>query len=275
VTKMQAFLRHFTMSAIIVGIALAIVFFIWYPAPYFQIAGAWSVIQILVGVDLILGPLLTLILYRAGKPGLLFDLCFIALIQLSALSYGISVIYAERPYFTVFVIDRFEVWAKKDIEADRIQDEFLKHKPWIGPIYTIAEMPKSDAERAQILEGVFAGKPDLDRLPEYWSPYADKAELVTARGMSLQQLKANHPDAAAEIDAVISQHGDSTELIGLPVIGKDDVYVLVLDGINPKPVDMILVNPWIIASTDAPAEADATPAPVPVPAPAPAAESPG
>jgi len=244
-TKGQAFRRHFSISAAVVGIAMAIIFFVWYPAPYFQIAGAWSVVQILIGVDLILGPLLTLILYRAGKPGLVFDLCVVAAIQLSALVYGLTVIYQERPYFTVFVIDRFEVWAEKDIDYRAIEDEYLKQKPWIGPIYAIAAMPDSDEERAQIMEGLFEGKPDIDRLPRYWSPYQAHAEIVVARGISLEELKATRPDAAEKIDTVINAHRDTTDLIGLPVMGKEDVYVLVLEGAIPMPVDLIKLNPWL------------------------------
>lgn len=251
-TKGQAFLRHFSISATVVGIAMAVIFFVWYPAPYFQIAGAWSVVQVLIGVDLILGPLLTLMLYRAGKPGLVFDLCIIALIQLSALTYGLTVIYQERPYFTVFVIDRFEVWAEKDVDYHAVEDEYLKQKPWIGPIYAIATLPESDAERAQIMQGLFAGKPDIDRLPQYWSAYDARPEIVIARGVGLAELKADHPDASAQIDKVINAHRDTKNLIGLPVMGKEDVYVLVLDGATPIPVDLIKLNPWMKpASKDA------------------------
>ena len=84
---------HLSISATVVGFFLAVIFFLWYPPPYFEIAGAEGVVQILIGVDLILGPLLTLLLYRPGKPGVIFDLSFIALIQLSALIYGVTIIY--------------------------------------------------------------------------------------------------------------------------------------------------------------------------------------
>ena len=67
ISKRRAFLIHLSASAFVVGTLCAIIFFLWYPAPYFEARGAWSVIRILVGVDLILGPALTLVLFRPRK----------------------------------------------------------------------------------------------------------------------------------------------------------------------------------------------------------------
>ena len=102
ISRRRAFLTHLALSATIVGIACAAIFFIWYPRPYFEATGAWHVLRVLIGVDLVLGPLLTLIVFKPGKWGLKFDLCAIALVQLAALIYGLTTIYEERPYFTVF-----------------------------------------------------------------------------------------------------------------------------------------------------------------------------
>ena len=115
-SKTRAFLLHLSISATIVGIVCALIFFVWYPQPFFQIAGASSVLKVLIGVDLIVGPLLTLLLYKPGKPKLLFDMSCIALIQIVALVYGTAIIFSERPYYLVFAVDRFEVLAHRDVD---------------------------------------------------------------------------------------------------------------------------------------------------------------
>ena len=111
ISKLHAFLIHLAGSALVVGALCAIIFFVWYPAPYFAAKGASGVLRVLIGVDLILGPTLTLILFRPRKPGLVFDLSIIATIQLAALVFGTTVIYQERPYYAVFAVDRFQVLA--------------------------------------------------------------------------------------------------------------------------------------------------------------------
>jgi hypothetical protein len=68
-------------------------FFVWYPPPYFEVDGGWRILRILAGVDVVVGPLLTLILFKPGKPGLKFDMTCIALMQIGALVYGGTIIY--------------------------------------------------------------------------------------------------------------------------------------------------------------------------------------
>ena len=119
ISRPRAFLSHLALSAVVVGAVCALIFFVWYPHPYFQAVGAWNVLRILVGVDLVLGPVLTLILFKPGKRGLKFDLAFIACVQLAALAYGVNVIYGERPYFNVFAVDRFTVYAYQDVDSEQ------------------------------------------------------------------------------------------------------------------------------------------------------------
>lgn len=83
---------HLSANAVIGALALALIFLVWYPQPYSQAAGAGTLALLLLGVDLVLGPLLTLVVYRAGKKGLRFDLTLIVLMQLGAFAYGMHVV---------------------------------------------------------------------------------------------------------------------------------------------------------------------------------------
>ena len=51
---------YFLVSAFVVANVIAVVFWVWYPAPAFEIIGAFPIIRPLVLVDFVLGPLLTL-----------------------------------------------------------------------------------------------------------------------------------------------------------------------------------------------------------------------
>ncbi len=247
--KPRAFLIHLSMSAAIVGIVCAVIFFAWYPQPYFDIVGAWSVLQILIGVDLIIGPLLTLILYKPNKPGLVFDLSIIAVIQLSALIYGTTVIYQERPYYVVFAIDRFEVLSRTEIDPNAIPYDSLRKKPFIGPIFAVALFPDSEQERQKLLTDVFAGKPDLERRPEYWDIYERHTAGIIERAKPLTELANDRPDARNKIDFFTQSRTDADQLIGVPIVGKKGAFCFVLNRNTQQPVGVIEFDPWVANDT--------------------------
>ena len=76
---------HLLLSAAIAVVVLTLMLMVWYPWPLFEAAGGSRLVFILVGVDVTLGPLITLVIFKSGKPGLKFDLTVIALVQLAAL----------------------------------------------------------------------------------------------------------------------------------------------------------------------------------------------
>jgi hypothetical protein len=252
ISKSRAFLIHLTASAVIVGTLCAIIFFIWYPAPYFSTNGAWGVLRILVGVDLILGPTLTLVLFKPNKPWLLLDVSVIAVIQLAALIYGATVIYQERPYYAVFAVDRFEVLAYTDVDSSMIQYEELRHKPLIGPILAVANRPENQVEFQRLLEEtLFEGKPDIERRAEYWSPYESGSAQVIERSRPLTELRDSTADASAKVLSFVDAIDLSIEQLAfVPVTGKEDAFVFVIDTNTAAPIDIIEINPWNIQPSE-------------------------
>jgi hypothetical protein len=251
VSRPRAFLSHLALSAGIVAVVCTLIFFVWYPDPYFQAVGAWNVLRVLVGVDLVLGPVLTLILFKPGKWGLKFDLAFIACVQLAALVYGVTVIYRERPYFTVFAVDRFTVHAYKDVDATEWQDAVeagrVEAKPWRGPMLAVATRPTDEAAYQRLIdETVFGGLPDIDRRPEFWSRYAEQAQQVVARQQPLATLRAARPQAAAAIADVTRRLGVTEERLGfVPMIAKNRDVSMIVDAATGAPLEVIDVDPWI------------------------------
>ena len=74
---------HLSISLAIGLLVGALLFGVWYPPPYFHAAGADELILLLVGIDIVLGPLMTLVIFRSGKRGLKFDLTVIGLVCLA------------------------------------------------------------------------------------------------------------------------------------------------------------------------------------------------
>ncbi len=107
--KLRAFGIHFSLSLIIFFVLLYFVIFKWYPFPFFSTDGGWQGIRIIAGVDLVLGPALTFIVFNPHKPLRLLklDLGLIGLAQVAALTWGIWAVHNERPYLAVFADGAF------------------------------------------------------------------------------------------------------------------------------------------------------------------------
>ena len=109
---------HLALSAAIGATVVALMLALWYPRPYFAAMGGAMLLVLLIGVDVVIGPLITLIIFDPKKKSLRFDLAVIALLQLAALVYGCSVMFTARPVYSVFVVDRFEVIAANAIDEE-------------------------------------------------------------------------------------------------------------------------------------------------------------
>lgn len=250
VSRKRAFLTHLCISAVIVAAACSLIFLLWYPHPYFQAVGTWSVLRVLIGVDLVVGPLLTLIVFKPGKPGLKFDLCVIALVQLAALTYGLTVIYSERPYFTVFAVDRFFVLARHDVDLAQLADaqaaRRIDDKPFRGPALVVATRPDGEGLQRLLDETVLGGKPDIERRPEFWGRYEDEAAQVVGRGQPLAALRTARPQGAAKIEALQTKLGLADERIAfLPMTAKNRDVSLLIDATTGSPLDVLDIDPWI------------------------------
>lgn len=243
-TRIRAFATHFLLSLLIVSLVLTVVLAFWYPTPYFQIVGTTDALKILICVDLVLGPLLTLVLFKPGKKGLLFDMACIAVMQISALAYGVSILHEERPYFAVFAQDRFEVLAYKDIVHEQL-DSGITEKPLRGPGYVVATMPDDKAEWEKAFEDIlFHGQPDIQYQPRFWTNYADRSELVVKNAKPLSHLIAANPQAEQDVQAIVARFESADQLGFVPVIGKKQPFAMVVDKTSRKPVDIIDADPF-------------------------------
>lgn len=100
--RYQAALIHLGLSlAIFLGLLLVITQ-IWYPGFLFTTSGGWRAVQLIIGIDLILGPMLTLIVFDPRKKSLRTDLTIIALVQTLALAGGSYTIYSTRPIAVIY-----------------------------------------------------------------------------------------------------------------------------------------------------------------------------
>ncbi|MEX1237123.1 MAG: hypothetical protein WD994_02525, partial [Pseudomonadales bacterium] len=91
-SRTHAGLLHLAITLVILLIVGWVVVFRWFPSFFVTTDGGWRGLQILVGIQLVVGPMLTLLLFKPGKPGLKFDLALVGILQASTLVGGLYII---------------------------------------------------------------------------------------------------------------------------------------------------------------------------------------
>jgi len=248
-SRRKASLTHLTISALIGMMVLALMLLVWYPYPLFEAVGGRQVLLILLGVDVTIGPLVTLIIFntRKSRKALVFDLSVIALLQLSALSYGMSVVFQARPVYVVFSKNSFDL-----VTANMLLDEDIakaanpdsRSLPLTGPVFIYTEMPTDIKEKNEVSLSAFAGK-DLSQFPQYYRPYADHSTAAARAAKPIAQLRKLNPDHNEEIDDAISNSGRSeTELGYLPLRAKYHDQAVMVGTSDGRVIKVLPLHPW-------------------------------
>ncbi|NND65877.1 MAG: hypothetical protein HKM24_07920 [Gammaproteobacteria bacterium] len=241
--KLIAFSTHVLISLVIIGLALATIYFLWYPQPFLTISGGFTLALVLLGVDFIIGPILTLILYKPKKPGLMIDITMIILLQLGAFCFGMYSIYAQRPHFATFAVDRFDVFIKEDLELGLLQYQELKKKPWRGPLYALVELPTDPIERSRLNEEIFfEGKRTLETRAEEYHPFDQKSVVALKNARPVSILQHYHPN----IESKLAKFGrDTEEMVFVPLVGRQASAAIVLDANTGQRLGWLNVDPWV------------------------------
>ena len=95
--RITAFSIHILLSALIFFGCYIVIRYIWYPSIFFFTDGGIDGIKLIAGIDFIIGPVLTFLVYVPGKKGLKLDLTIIALLQTACLSVGLYLVEREKP----------------------------------------------------------------------------------------------------------------------------------------------------------------------------------
>ena len=247
-SRYRASFIHLLISTLLVGSVLAIVFLAWYPGPLFEIAGAASVVRVLIGVDLVVGPLLTLIIYKEDKWGLKFDLCAIAVLQIIALLYGSYLLYDEKPHYLVFVVDRLEFTAEKQVDTSAIRFDTSQVKQFAGLRQVFARPPEDPDEYQRYLTSVMDdGLPDLDGRGEYWEPWSAGADVIRSKIKPLNEIEPGSPREQQNLQQAIESYAAAHPNLGvLPIGSIEENKGMLLDRDTLEVLDVLNVNPWIL-----------------------------
>jgi hypothetical protein len=173
--RLKAFGLHLLASATALSLILGSLYFGWYRSPGWYLADAVHVVVVMIGVDVVLGPLLTFIVARSTKARrvLARDIAIIVAVQLCALGYGTVSLWNGRPLYFAFSENVLQMVQAYDIDKDewelgsRQNPDLAPH--WYSlPRWIWAPLPKDPNESNKIVAAAIGGGNDVIDMPRYF-----------------------------------------------------------------------------------------------------------
>jgi hypothetical protein len=178
--RLKAFSLHLLASAIALTLILGSLYLGWYHWPGWYLADVTQVVFVMVCVDVVLGPTLTLIIANKNKPRreLVRDIGIIVVVQLCALIYGSVSLWNGRPLYYAFsetvlqLVQAYDIDAA-EAEAGRRQNPGLAPHWYSLPRWIWAPLPQNAEESQKIVASAVAGGDDVISMPKYFKPWED------------------------------------------------------------------------------------------------------
>lgn len=242
--KLKAFSLHLIASLVIAVVSLGLVFFVWYPKPLYQATGVVEIFLIMLGVDVILGPLLTFIIYKPNKKTLKFDLIVIVLLQLAAFSYGFYHVYDGRPAWIAYNIDRFDLVKNNEIDKRKLVEALPTYQQVSnsGVRYVAAILPTQDRDtRNEILFDEIGYGIAPSQRPELFQPLSAVNEVMLTRTKAIDELY-DYNDKA-NVNHILSEYPEANGFLPLKA-NAVDMTVLINKENDNKVIKIVDLRPW-------------------------------
>ena len=211
-SKFRAFFFHLLVTLVVAGLAAYWVFTVWFPQPFAEMMGGRELFLLVLICDIILGPLISFIIYnRNKKPLTLFlDYSIVAAIQIGALGYGAATVADLRPAFLVFTVDQYVVVSAGELTArdfEHAQNDDWNGSPWLGhKVVFVKKIDDPDAQFELAMSALSGGR-DLQHVVENYRPISAHVEEVVAQGKTIKSLLASFPTKANKIRSAVADSG--------------------------------------------------------------------
>lgn len=236
---------HLAISLAIATLAALLVFGLWYPYPYRELSGGRELFILVVAVDVVLGPLITLVIFNAAKTRrhLLMDFSVIGLLQVAALTYGLWTVFVARPVHLVFEYSRMAVVHAVDIEPSTLTQAppGLQQLPVGGPTL-LSLRPLQGSETVESVMLATNGIPQAAQ-PALWQPYDAARADILRESHPAAQLKERFPQHADTIDQAVARTGlPLDQLRTLPLLSRKTAWTVLIDAQSAQPVGFVAVD---------------------------------
>ncbi|WP_168542254.1 MULTISPECIES: TfpX/TfpZ family type IV pilin accessory protein [unclassified Acinetobacter] len=240
--RIHFFIKHLTLSFIVALVLLGLIFYCWYPTPLAKTVGVTHIILMLFAIDIIIGPLLGLLVYKEHKKTLKFDLSVIILIQISALMYGVYSLEQGRPAWLVYNVDRFELVRKNDIilvNIDQAQPRFQQVSS-VGPKFAAVKLAVSAQQRQDDMFTEVLGGISLAQQPERYIELTQAKTQIQQRALPLKELEQYN--SKADVEKALAKYPKADAWLPLKANVVD--MVVLVNKESASIIKIVDLRPW-------------------------------
>jgi hypothetical protein len=240
--RLKAFGLHLLGSAIVLTLTLGALYLGWYHWPGWYLADVVHVVAVMIGVDLVVGPLVTLIIANAAtsRRELGRDIAMIITVQLIALVYGSTALWNGRPLYYAFSENCLQVIQAYDIDPQELDVALQQHTAlaphWYSlPRWIWAPLPKDAMERSKIISSATQGGLDVISMPQYFKSWDEGLPALRTQLKSVDDIgffSGNEKKALKErmkVAGVATDRHDS-----IPLTGRGRPLLAVIDPTSMK-----------------------------------------
>lgn len=240
--RLKFFLSHLSISFFIALLVVSLVFFIWYPSPLGTAVGVTHIFLMLLAIDIIVGPVLGLLVYKEGKKILKFDLSVIIIIQITALCYGVYSIEQGRPAWLVLHADRFELVRKNDIlleNIDQAQPQF-QYVSWSKPQFVAVKSASSTQQRQDDMFTEVLGGISIAQKPERYVDFSHARPQIQQRALPFKELESYN--SKTEVEKTLAKYPNADAWLPLRANAVD--MVVLIDKEKAEVIKIVDLRPW-------------------------------
>lgn len=238
---------HFLVTLSVAAVAAAVIFLVWFPHPFATMIGGTELFLLVVGCDLALGPLISLVIYdsRKTRRALIFDYSLVGAIQIFALVFGVHTLAATRPVYVAFSHDRIEIVSAVEIRDDELaaaKTPLYASLPLTGPRLVSITVPAAEQQNAlfQSLEGN-----EEHMRPRFYGPYESQLAQIRARARTIGELEQKHPEHKPLLEQASAGLPVPAERVRwLPVHHRKGFWTVLIDIEDGKPLEYVDFDPY-------------------------------
>lgn len=231
IPKLKATSIHLFISLLVLVVILYFILYDWYPEPFFTAQGGRQGVRLMAFVNLVLGPLLTFIVYNHLKQrkAIIFDLSFIVLVQISALIWGGYQVYTQRPIALVFWHDAFYTVTGDDYSVQGIDNpdfsQFSAHVPpliYSRPLTTLIEMEQ--------FRRLTDKKIPVYAHVSFYEKIEDNLSSVFSHGVDIEEVMSKNSSMKSQLEKIVQGKVADYNYIALKAKYQNMILVLEKNG---------------------------------------------
>jgi hypothetical protein len=243
--RLRASSIHLGICLSIAAVAALLIFFVWYPNPLQAAVGANKLFWLILTIDVILGPLLTFVVFNPAKKSLKFDLAVIGFVQMAALAYGLQTMYQGKPAYVVLNEDRVFLARVNEVESEwyarkTTNPAFQASDRYLSPKFAAVKWPTDLQARNDLMFSNSSARVDFfvpidqaaDQVRKVAKPFADLNKFNKGREQELAALQA-------------AWQAKGVGALGfIPLRGEQEDMAVLVDTASGKVLEIVRFAPW-------------------------------